>query len=147
LIKLGIKKSDYLGFGSDYVPFFHHLGISSIDFSFIGDNYGTYHSIYDSIRYVSKIIDDGFAVCKSSSSIIGLVALRLSNDELLPFNIIEQTKVLRASFDNINSSQTFNNYVANLPINETELFNSSMNDVKKKVLKHYKIVQILFKKN
>ena len=56
-------KLDALGAGSDWGGFLQHLGITSIDIGFGGENKGTqYHSIYDSYDHFTKVYRPRFSV-------------------------------------------------------------------------------------
>jgi len=75
-----------LGSGSDYTPFLQHLGISAINLGFGGEEqYGQYHSIYDSFdhytRYGDPTFDYGIALARTA----GRMSMRLANAEVLPF--------------------------------------------------------------
>jgi N-acetylated-alpha-linked acidic dipeptidase len=72
--------------------------------------YGTYHSIYDSFYYHSKLLNPSFEVCKSISSITGLVLLRLANDYILPFKTYEQYELLRRYFDQIYEKEEYKRF-------------------------------------
>ncbi len=77
-----------LGSGADFVPFQHHLGVPTMAIEFIGENnygYGTYHSNYDSRAYVERIADPGFAQGVVLGRVLGTLALRMSEAEVLPF--------------------------------------------------------------
>ena len=77
-----------LGSGADFVPFQDHLGVPTMAIEFIGDNgygYGTYHSNYDSRAYVERIADPGFTQGVLMSRVLGTMALRMAQAELLPF--------------------------------------------------------------
>ena len=76
-----------LGSGSDYSPFFQHLGIPSLNIGFGGeDGGGEYHSIYDSydlyVRFKDPKFDYGIALAKTA----GRATLRLANSDVLPFD-------------------------------------------------------------
>ena len=43
-----------LGSGSDFVPFYHHFGVSAVTGGITGE-YGTYHSVYDSFVYMQVV--------------------------------------------------------------------------------------------
>jgi N-acetylated-alpha-linked acidic dipeptidase len=78
-----------LGSGSDYSPFFQHLGIPSLDLSFGGEgDGGEYHSIYDSYDHYIRFKDPGFAYGIVLAKVAGRVTLRLANAEVLPFDFI-----------------------------------------------------------
>ena len=74
-----------LGSGSDYTVFLNFLGIPVIDMSFDGP-YGVYHSIYDDHQWVSRIGDPGFRYHAAMTKLWGLMALRLANADVLPFD-------------------------------------------------------------
>ena len=77
---------DALGSGSDYSPFLQHLGIASLNISYGGeDEYGQYHSIYDSIDHYRRFQDEGFAYGLVQARTTGRTVLRLSNADVLPF--------------------------------------------------------------
>ncbi len=81
-IKLGA-----LGSGSDYSPFFQHLGIASMNLGYGGEgNDGQYHSIYDSYDLFTRFKDPGFAYGIALSKTAGRVALRLANADVIPFD-------------------------------------------------------------
>uniref|UniRef100_A0A0D9YET7 glutamate carboxypeptidase II n=1 Tax=Oryza glumipatula TaxID=40148 RepID=A0A0D9YET7_9ORYZ len=73
------------GGGSDYSAFVQHIGIPSIDIS-MGSEYAVYHSLYDDFVWMEKFGDPLFRRHVAVASMWGLVALRLSDEEILPFN-------------------------------------------------------------
>lgn len=78
-----------LGSGSDYAVFLHHLGVATVDFEFQVDlhaQYGVYHSIYDSFSWVDNYGDPGFRYFRTAACLWGLMALRLADPEILPFD-------------------------------------------------------------
>jgi N-acetylated-alpha-linked acidic dipeptidase len=74
-----------LGSGSDYTVFLNHLGIPSMDFTFDGP-YGVYHSAYDSHAWMTRVGDPEFAYHAAMARLWGVMALRLANAEVLPFD-------------------------------------------------------------
>jgi len=75
-----------LGSGSDFTPFLQHLGISSINIGFGGEEqYGQYHSIYDSFDHYTRFGDPGFDYGIALAQTAGRLSLRLANAEVLPF--------------------------------------------------------------
>ncbi|HUF89399.1 MAG TPA: M20/M25/M40 family metallo-hydrolase [Gemmatimonadota bacterium] len=73
-----------LGGGSDFEGFYHHLGIPSASHGF-GGPYGLYHSAFDTWD-AAAIADPGFANRTLSSELVAILALRLANAEVLPFD-------------------------------------------------------------
>jgi N-acetylated-alpha-linked acidic dipeptidase len=77
---------DALGSGSDYSPFFQHIGVPSLNLGFGGeDGGGEYHSIYDSydffVRFKDPTFEYGIALAKTA----GRATLRLADAQRLPF--------------------------------------------------------------
>jgi N-acetylated-alpha-linked acidic dipeptidase len=76
---------EILGSGSDYTVFFNHIGVPSVDLVFDGP-YGVYHSIYDSHEWMKRAGDPGFRYHAAMTCYAGLLALRLANADVLPFD-------------------------------------------------------------
>ncbi|HET9315507.1 MAG TPA: M28 family metallopeptidase [Vicinamibacteria bacterium] len=74
-----------LGSGSDYTVFLNHLGVPSMDLTFDGP-YGVYHSAYDSHAWMSRFGDPDFAYHAAMARLWGVMALRLANADVLPFD-------------------------------------------------------------
>ena len=74
-----------IGSGSDHTVFLNHLGRPVINLGFTGD-YGVYHSMYDDHYWMSHIGDPAFDYHVALTRIWGLVALRLANADILPFD-------------------------------------------------------------
>jgi N-acetylated-alpha-linked acidic dipeptidase len=65
--------------------FFNHLGVPSVDMVFDGP-YGVYHSIYDTHAWMRRHGDPGFLYHAAMARLWGLMALRLANADVLPFD-------------------------------------------------------------
>lgn len=74
-----------LGSGSDYSAFFDHAGIPSVDIGFTGD-YGVYHSVYDDFYWMKHFGDPKFAYHAAMARLLGTIALRLDEADILPFD-------------------------------------------------------------
>ena len=75
-----------LGSGSDYTPFLQHLGIASLSIGFGGEEeYGQYHSIYDSLAHFDRFVDPDHAYGVALAQVAGRTVLRLANAGTLPF--------------------------------------------------------------
>src|SRR5712671_4108830 len=74
-----------IGSGSDHTVFLNHLGRPVINLGFTGD-YGVYHSMYDDHYWMSHIGDPAFEYHIALTRIWGVVALRLANADILPFD-------------------------------------------------------------
>ena len=75
-----------LGSGSDYTPFLQHAGIASLNVSYGGeDEYGVYHSAYDSFDHYVRFGDPTFAYGITQAQTTGRMMLRMANADVLPF--------------------------------------------------------------
>lgn len=74
-----------LGGGSDFAPFYNHLGIPSAGHGF-GTPGGAYHSHYDTHRWMTEFGDPGFVHHALSAELLTVLTLRLANAEVLPFD-------------------------------------------------------------
>jgi len=74
-----------LGAGSDFCPFLDHAGIPSMDVGFGGD-YGVYHALYDDFFWMKHFGDPTFVNHAALARVLGIMALRLSEADLLPFD-------------------------------------------------------------
>ncbi len=80
-------KIEALGSGSDFSPFFQHLGIPSANIGYGGEgDGGEYHSIYDSYDHFIRFKDPGFQYGSALAKTAGRSMLRLSNADVLPFD-------------------------------------------------------------
>lgn len=85
---------DPLGSGSDFTPFLQHLTIASINLGYGGeDEYGQYHSIYDSFDHYIRFMDPDFSYGVALAKTAGRLMLRLSEADVLP---LEFTKLADA---------------------------------------------------
>ncbi|MEO8808776.1 MAG: transferrin receptor-like dimerization domain-containing protein [Rhodanobacter sp.] len=75
-----------LGSGSDYSAFLEHLGITTLDLGFGGedDDAGIYHSRYDSFDHYIRFGDPTFEYGVALSKVAGHVVLRMADANLLP---------------------------------------------------------------
>lgn len=76
-----------LGSGSDYSPFFQHLGVPSLNLGFGGENEGgEYHSIYDSYDHYKRFKDPKFEYGVALAKAAGRTTLRFAQADVLPFD-------------------------------------------------------------
>jgi N-acetylated-alpha-linked acidic dipeptidase len=88
-------KLNALGAGSDYSPFIQHLGITSIDLGFGGENSGgEYHSVYDTYDLFTRFKDPGFQYGVALAKTAGRVTMRLANADALPLDFNSFYKTL-----------------------------------------------------
>ncbi|XP_071733567.1 probable glutamate carboxypeptidase LAMP1 [Rutidosis leptorrhynchoides] len=88
------------GGGSDYAAFVQHIGVPSTDMSF-GNGYPVYHSMYDDFVWMSNFGDPMFCRHAAAASIWGLVALKLADEEILPFNYDSYVHELQVSAEDL----------------------------------------------
>jgi N-acetylated-alpha-linked acidic dipeptidase len=74
-----------LGGGSDFAPFYNHLGIPSANHGF-GTPGGVYHSHYDTHRWMAAFGDPGYVHHALTAELLAVLALRLANAEVLPYD-------------------------------------------------------------
>jgi N-acetylated-alpha-linked acidic dipeptidase len=89
-----------LGSGSDYTPFLQHEGVPALDVSF-GGSYGVYHSIYDSFDWMQKFGDPQFTYSVAAAQIYGLLALRISDADLLPYDFADYADALQTHVEEL----------------------------------------------
>jgi N-acetylated-alpha-linked acidic dipeptidase len=75
-----------LGAGSDFCPFLDYSGVPSIDLGFNGE-YGVYHSLYDDFYWMKHFGDPAFTYHAALARILGTLALRLDEADLLPVDV------------------------------------------------------------
>jgi len=84
-----------LGSGSDYSPFFQHLGVPSLNIGFGGeDDGGEYHSIYDSYDHYKRFKDPKFEYGVALAKTAGRATMRMANAEVLPFDFRSLQKTI-----------------------------------------------------
>lgn len=77
-----------IGSGSDHTVFLNFVGLPVIGLDFDGP-YGVYHSMYDDFYWINHFGDPGYRYHTLMSQLWGVVALRLANADLLPFDFGE----------------------------------------------------------
>ncbi len=94
-----------LGAGSDYSPFFQHLGIPSANIGYGGEgDGGEYHSIYDSYDHFTRFKDPGFQYGTALAKTTGRAMLRLANADVLPFDYSILVKTIGEYVADVKSS-------------------------------------------
>jgi len=83
-----------IGSGSDHTVFLNHAGVPSILLGFDGP-YGVYHSVYDDFYWMNHFGDPGYKYHALMSRLWGVLALRLANADVLPFDFAEYARQLR----------------------------------------------------
>jgi len=87
-----------LGGGSDHIAFYMHAGVPSLSGGAGGPN--LYHSNYDSFRFYKQFVDPEFKMGPMVEQMAGLMALRMANAELIPYNLNRYAVDLKIHFSN-----------------------------------------------
>ncbi len=74
-----------LGSGSDYTPFFQHLGVPSTDIG-SGGPYGVYHSAFDNYSWYVKNADPDFTFLQQQARVFGLEVIKMADAGVLPYD-------------------------------------------------------------
>ncbi len=75
-----------LGGGSDHVGFYVHVGVPAASVS-LGSQVPIYHTSYDNMAWYERFADPEFAYGPAIASLNGVLALRLANAEILPYDV------------------------------------------------------------
>jgi len=82
----GVPVMGNLGGGSDHIAFYTHAGIPSAGLS-SGGRSGIYHSNYDNFAWFERFGDPEWIYGPMLATADGLLALRLANADLLPYDV------------------------------------------------------------
>ena len=74
-----------IGSGSDHTVFLNHLGVPAILIGFDGP-YGVYHSVYDNFFWMNQFGDPGYRTHRLLTQLWGVLALRLAEADVLPYD-------------------------------------------------------------
>ncbi len=83
-----------IGSGSDHTVFLDFVGLPVMELGFDGD-YGVYHSMYDDFYWMNHFGDPGYRYHTLMSQLWGVLALRLANAEILPFDFASYARNIR----------------------------------------------------
>ncbi len=83
-----------IGSGSDHTVFLNFVGIPVLGLGFEGP-YGVYHSAYDDFFWMNHFGDPGYRYHTLTSQLWGVLALRLANADLLPFDFASYASNIR----------------------------------------------------
>ncbi|MCI0604727.1 M28 family peptidase [bacterium] len=79
---------DMPGFSDDTIPFSNLAGVPLGQLNY-GIHYPMYHSIYDNLTWMERFGDPGYSYAANLSRILALYAIRLTNEDRLPFRFSE----------------------------------------------------------
>jgi N-acetylated-alpha-linked acidic dipeptidase len=83
-----------IGSGSDHTVFLNFVGMPVLGLQFDGP-YGVYHSAYDDFFWMNHFGDPGYRYHTLMSRLWGVLALRLANADLLPFDFASYASNIR----------------------------------------------------
>ena len=72
--------------GDDQTVFYLHLALP-VSVMYYGADYGMYHSIYENPHWMKTIVDPDFGYHAMMTAYLGTAALRMSQADLLPFDL------------------------------------------------------------
>jgi N-acetylated-alpha-linked acidic dipeptidase len=86
-----------LGSGSDYTVFLHHLGVSSVNLGFGGEDQGNgqYHSVYDDFYFYTHFADTNFAYGRALAQTAGTMMMRMADADVIPFQFTDMADTIR----------------------------------------------------
>jgi N-acetylated-alpha-linked acidic dipeptidase len=88
-----------LGGGSDHIAFYTHVGIPSWGGGTGG--HSIYHSNFDSFSYYERFCDPTFKMGSLVEQVFGMMALRLANADVLPYDIVRYGTDLRTHLEGL----------------------------------------------
>ena len=83
-----------IGSGSDHTVFLNFVGMPVLGLQFDGP-YGVYHSAYDDYFWMNHFGDPGYRYHTLMTQLWGVLALRLANADLLPFDFASYASNIR----------------------------------------------------
>lgn len=110
----GSPVCDNLSFGSDYVAFYHFIGVSCADWSYIFGgvhgirrSYPVYHSLHDTFYWMKTFVDPEFKTHLAVAKYAGIFLLKLSDSALLPFNTTTYGELLKSKTKSLEMNVDF----------------------------------------
>jgi N-acetylated-alpha-linked acidic dipeptidase len=92
-----------LGSGSDYTVFIDHLGISSVNLGFGGEDKGNgqYHSIYDDFYWYTHFEDTDFVYGRALAQTAGTMMMRLADADVIPYQFTDLADTIHKYVDEV----------------------------------------------
>ncbi len=104
-----------IGSGSDHTVFLNFLGIPTVGLTFVGP-YGVYHSLYDDVYWMNHFGDPGYRYHTLMSQLWGVLALRLANAEILPFDFETYARNIRQFLTDLDGSSHVSGHISVAPL-------------------------------
>jgi N-acetylated-alpha-linked acidic dipeptidase len=115
-----------IGSGSDHTVFLNFIGMPVIGLSFEGP-YGVYHSMYDDFYWMNHFGDPGYRYHVLMSQLWGVLALRLANADLLPFNFASYANHIQDFVHDLAQGKDLRQLDLNPLLEDTERFAAAGN--------------------
>ncbi|MGB7601293.1 MAG: M28 family metallopeptidase [Candidatus Sulfotelmatobacter sp.] len=93
-----------IGSGSDHTVFLNFVGMPVLGLQFDGP-YGVYHSAYDDFFWMTHFGDPGYRYHTLMTQLWGVLALRLANADLLPFDFASYADNIRQFVNELEKSK------------------------------------------
>jgi N-acetylated-alpha-linked acidic dipeptidase len=104
-----------IGSGSDHTVFLNFVGMPVLGLQFDGP-YGVYHSAYDDFFWMNHFGDPGYRYHTLMSQLWGVLALRLANADLLPFDFASYAANIREFVNELAKGMGTRNDMAELDL-------------------------------
>ncbi len=104
-----------IGSGSDHTVFLNFVGMPVLGLQFDGP-YGVYHSAYDDFFWMNHFGDPGYHYHTLMSQLWGVLALRLANADLLPFDFASYAANIRQFVNDLSKGMATRNDLSQLDL-------------------------------
>jgi len=104
-----------IGSGSDHTVFLNFVGMPVLGLQFDGP-YGVYHSAYDDFFWMNHFGDPGYRYHTLMSQLWGVLALRLANADLLPFDFASYAANIREFVNELSKGMATRNDMSQLDL-------------------------------
>jgi N-acetylated-alpha-linked acidic dipeptidase len=104
-----------IGSGSDHTVFLNFVGVPVLGLGFEGP-YGVYHSAYDDFFWMNHFGDPGYRYHTLMSQLWGVLALRLANADLLPFDFASYAANIREFVNELSKGMATRNDLGQLDL-------------------------------
>ena len=106
-----------IGSGSDPTVFLNFLGIPTVGLTFTGP-YGVYHSMYDDFFWMNHFGDPGYRYHTLMAQLWGVLALRLANAEILPYDFDSYGENIRQFVVDLNLASHVSGHIDLAPLQQ-----------------------------
>jgi len=109
-----------LGGGSDHIAFYMHAGVPSISGGTGGAN--LYHSNYDSFEFYKRFVDPEFKMGAMIEQWSGLMALKLSDSDIIPYDLNRYALDLKKRFSDAETKiKTYNSEFSGFKLSKASI--------------------------